>query len=47
VPVITLGAPPAAHHSKGAFAKYDEALRHEPNWTELKEAREALTNQKS
>ncbi len=33
--------------SAEALAKYDEALKHAPNWKELKEAREALAKQKS
>jgi hypothetical protein len=30
-----------------ALAKYDEALRYAPRWTQLKQAREALLKQKS
>jgi tetratricopeptide (TPR) repeat protein len=33
--------------TKDALAKYDEALKYAPNWKQLKEAREALTKQKS
>jgi hypothetical protein len=29
-------------HAKGALAKYGEALKHAPNWKELKNLREAL-----
>jgi hypothetical protein len=29
-------------HGKEGLAKYDEALKHAPNWKELKESREAL-----
>jgi tetratricopeptide (TPR) repeat protein len=32
---------------KEALAKYDEALKYAPNWKQLKEAREALTKQKT
>lgn len=34
-------------HPKEALVKYDEALRYAPNWTALKEAREALLRQKT
>jgi tetratricopeptide (TPR) repeat protein len=33
--------------TKGALAKYNEALKYAPNWKQLKEAREALTKQKT
>jgi tetratricopeptide (TPR) repeat protein len=32
---------------KGALAKYDQALKYAPNWKQLKEARDALTKQKT
>jgi hypothetical protein len=32
---------------KEALAKQDQALKYAPNWKQLKEAREALTKQKS
>jgi hypothetical protein len=32
---------------KEALAKYDEALKHAPNWKQLKEAREAAAMQKT
>jgi tetratricopeptide (TPR) repeat protein len=32
---------------KDALAKYDEALKYAPNWKQLKDAREALTKQKT
>ena len=31
----------------GAMLKYDEALRHAPNWKQLKEAREAAAKSKA
>jgi tetratricopeptide (TPR) repeat protein len=34
-------------HEKEALAKYDEALKHAPNWKELKESREALIQKKA
>jgi tetratricopeptide (TPR) repeat protein len=34
-------------HTKEALVKYDEALKYAPNWKQLKEAREALTKQKT
>jgi tetratricopeptide (TPR) repeat protein len=34
-------------HTKEALAKYDAALKYAPNWKQLKDAREALTKQKS
>jgi tetratricopeptide (TPR) repeat protein len=33
--------------AKEALVKYDEALKYAPNWKQLKEAREALTKQKT
>jgi len=33
--------------TKEALAKYDEALKYAPNWTQLKEARAKLAMQKS
>jgi tetratricopeptide (TPR) repeat protein len=33
--------------TKDALVKYDEALKYAPNWKQLKEAREALTKQKT
>jgi tetratricopeptide (TPR) repeat protein len=33
--------------SQAAFRKYDEALKYAPNWTALKEAREAGAKPKS
>ena len=32
--------------TKETLAKYDEALKHTPNWKQLKEAREAVAKQK-
>jgi tetratricopeptide (TPR) repeat protein len=34
-------------HQDEALAKYDEALKHAPNWKQLQEAREALTKRKT
>jgi len=34
-------------NNREALAKYEEALKYTPNWKELKEAREALSKQKS
>ncbi len=34
-------------NNREALAKYEEALKYAPNWKELKEAREALSKQKS
>jgi tetratricopeptide (TPR) repeat protein len=34
-------------HSREALAKYDEALKYAPNWKRLKEARDAVANQRS
>jgi tetratricopeptide (TPR) repeat protein len=34
-------------HTKDALAKYDEALKYAPNWAALKEAREAVSKQKT
>jgi tetratricopeptide (TPR) repeat protein len=33
-------------NAREALAKYDEALEYAPNWTQLKEAREAAAKQK-
>jgi len=33
-------------NTKEAAAKYDEALKYAPNWSQLKKAREALAKQK-
>jgi hypothetical protein len=33
--------------SRGLFVKYNEALEYAPKWKELKEARDAVTKQKS
>ena len=34
-------------HTKEALAKYDKALKYAPNWKQLKDAREAVAEQKS
>jgi tetratricopeptide (TPR) repeat protein len=34
-------------HTKEALAKYDAALKYAPNWQQLKDARDALMNQKT
>jgi Flp pilus assembly protein TadD len=34
-------------HTKEARVKYDEALKYAPNWAALKEAREAVSKQKT